>query len=106
MSKGFGNLMRQAQQMQKKMASLQEDLENQVVEGESGQGQVKVEVTCGLKLKSVKVDPELVDPEDVETMEDLITLAVNDALEKANKIKEDEMAKITGGLAGKMPGLI
>jgi len=105
MSKGFGNLMRQAQQMQKKMGELQGQLDGRTVEGEAGQGQVKATVTCGYELKSIHVALELVDPGDKETMQDLIVLAVNDAMGKARKVKEEEMEKITGGLAGKIPGL-
>ncbi len=105
MAKGFGNMMRQAQLMQKKMAEIHDELKQKTVEGESGQGQVKAVVTCGFEVKSINIADELVDPEDKETLEDLIVLAVNSAFEKARKIKEEEMGKVTGGMAGKIPGL-
>ena len=106
MVKGFGGLMRQAQLMKKKMSKLNEELENQLVEGNAGHGQVKVKATCGIKIKSVEIDPNVVNLEDIETMEDLITIATNDAIDKAQKVKENKMDKITGGLSGKLPGLI
>lgn len=105
MAKGFGNIMRQAQQMQKKMAELAEELKERTAEGAAGQGQVKASVTCEFKIKSVTIAKELADPDDTETLEDLVVLAVNDALEKAKRIKEEEMGKVTGGLAGQIPGL-
>lgn len=105
MAKGFGNIMRQAQQMQKKMAQISEELKNMTALGEAGQGQVKVEVSCDYTVKSVKIAKELADPEDTETLEDLIVLAVNDAMDKARVIKEEEMGKVTGGLSGQIPGL-
>ncbi len=105
MAKGFGNLMRQAQQMQKRMAELQEELDKREVEGEAGQGQVKAIVTCGYKVTGVTIDKELADPEDTETLEDLIVVAVNNAMDQARKIKEEEMGKATGGMADKVPGL-
>jgi len=104
--KGFGNMMRQAQQMQKKLAQAQEELKDKTAEGEAGQGKVKVVVTLGYKVKSVTMDKALLDPEDPETLQDLITLAVNDGLEKARKAREEELGSITGGLAGMIPGLM
>ena len=105
MAKGFGNLMRQAQQMQKRMAELQEELDNREVEGEAGQGQVKAVVTCGYKVTSITIDKQIADPDDTETLEDLVVVAINSALDQARKIKEEEMGKATGGMAGKVPGL-
>ncbi|VAX16643.1 Nucleoid-associated protein YaaK [hydrothermal vent metagenome] len=105
MAKGFGNMMRQAQQMQKKMAQISDELKNITAQGEAGQGQVKAEVTCDYAVKSVTIAKELADPDDTETLEDLIVLAVNDAMEKARVIKEEEMGKVTGGLSGQIPGL-
>jgi DNA-binding YbaB/EbfC family protein len=103
MSKGFGNLMRQAQQMQKKMAAAQEDLGKEIVVGEAGQGQVKVKMTGAYKLASVTIAPELIDPADPETMQDLIALAVNDGVEKVRVMKDEAMKKVTGGLG--VPGM-
>lgn len=104
--KGFGNMMRQAQQMQKKLAEAQEELKDKTVDGEAGQGKVKAVVSMGYQLKSVEIDKELIDPEDPDTLQDLITLAVNDGLEKAKKSREEELGKISGGLAEMIPGLI
>lgn len=106
MAKGFGNLMRQAQQMQKQIAELQEGFKSRMVEGEAGQGQVKATVSLAGEVKSVRVAKEIVDPSDTGMMEDLITVAVNDALTKARAQREEEMGKITGGMAGKFPGLL
>jgi len=102
MSKGFGNLMRQAQAMQKKMAVVQEEMENVVVEGEAGQGKVTAQVSCGMNIKAIKVAPELIDPDDPEMLEDMLAVAVNDALQKAREHREKEMSKVTGGMA---PGI-
>jgi hypothetical protein len=104
--KGFGNMMRQAQQMQKRMADLQEDMKNVTVDGEAGQGKIKAVVTLGYRVNSVAIAKELIDPNDPDTLADLITLAVNDGLEKARKKREEEMAKVTSGMAGMIPGLI
>lgn len=106
MAKGFGNLMRQAQQMQKQIAELQEGFKSRMVEGEAGQGKAKATVTLAGEVKSVWVDVTTVDPQDTGMMEDLITVAVNDALTKARAQREEEMGKITGGMAGKFPGLL
>lgn len=105
MSKGFGNLMRQAQMMKKKIAEAQEAVEAQTFDGEAGQGKVKVTVSGGLETKSISIEKELVDPDDTGMLEDLIVVAVNDAITKANKAKDDEMSRLTGGLDLKMPGL-
>lgn len=104
--KGFGNLLRQAQQMQKKVETLQEELGARTVEGEAGQGKVKVTVTGGFSVKSVSISKDAVDTEDTGLLEDLVTVAMNDALNKAKKMKEDEMGKLTAGLPVNLPGLI
>ena len=103
MSKGFGNMMRQAQNMQKKMKEAQEGFEKKIVEGEAGQGAVKVEVKGSGKLSKIKLDPEIIDPEDAETLEDLIVVAVNDATDKAKEMREEATKGITGGM--NIPGL-
>lgn len=105
MSKGFGNLMRQAQQMQKRMAAIQDELKAKTVEGEAGQGKARAVVTGGYELKSVSIDKEIIDPEDPGMVEDLIVIAVNDAMAKARALKEEEMKKVTGGLPMNIPGL-
>ena len=101
---GMGDILKQAQQMQKKMAKLQEDLKERVVEGSSGGNMVKALVNGKKELLKVEIKPEVMDPDDVEMLEDLIIAAVNQAMMKAEEMAEEEMNKITGGLGG-MPGL-
>ncbi|MCK5687119.1 YbaB/EbfC family nucleoid-associated protein [bacterium] len=99
----MNQLMKQAQKMQKQMEDVQNEMEDHVVEGSSGGGMVKCEVNCKLEVQSVTIDPEVVDPEDVETLQDLILAAIHNAQGKASKYSEDEMGKITGGM--NIPGL-
>ena len=105
---GFGgnmsNLMKQAQKMQKDMEKLQEELNDKTVEATAGGGAVSVVVTCKKEVKEINIKPEVVDPDDVEMLQDLILAAVNEALRKADDMANSEMKKITGGLGG-MPGL-
>ncbi len=103
MSKGFGNMMRQAQQMQKKMAVAQGEVEKLSATGEAGQGKVTAEVSGGFNLLSITIAPDMIDPADPETLQDLIVLAVNDGMEKARALKEEAMKKVTGGM--NIPGL-
>ena len=105
-SGGPGNMnqmLKQAQKMQADMAALQEDLENREFSAVSGGGMVEVTVDGKHLIKSIKINPDAVDPEDVEMLEDLITVAVNEAIGNATKTSEEEMGAITGGL--NMPGL-
>ena len=105
-SGGPGNMnqmLKQAQKMQADMAALQEDLENREFSATSGGGMVEVTVDGKHLIKSIKINPDAVDPEDVEMLEDLITVAVNEAIANATKTSEEEMGAITGGL--NMPGL-
>lgn len=106
MSGGFGNLMRQVQQMQKKMGQIQDELNDKTVEGDAGQGKVKATVTGGLSVKSISISKDAIDPDDTGLLEDLVMVAVNDAITKAKKMKEDEMGKLTAGLPVNMKGLI
>ncbi|HHW30900.1 MAG TPA: YbaB/EbfC family nucleoid-associated protein [Clostridiaceae bacterium] len=106
---GFGGgninqLMKQAQKMQKDMARLQEELENKTVEVTAGGGAVTVVATGKKEIKEIAIKPEVVDPEDVEMLQDLILAAVNEALRKADELANSEMSKITGGL-GNLPGM-
>jgi len=106
---GFGGgninqLMKQAQKMQKDMARLQEELENKTVEATAGGGAVTVVATGKKEIKEIIIKPEVVDPDDVEMLQDLILAAVNEALRKAEEMAASEMSKITGGLGG-LPGL-
>lgn len=99
----MNQLMKQAQKMQQQMEQMQQEMEQHVVEGTAGGGMVKCEVNCKMEVKSVTIDPEVVDPEDVETLQDLILAAIRNAQDKATKYSADEMGKITGGL--NIPGL-
>ena len=103
MSKGLGNIMKQAQMMQQKMMSVQKELEDKEVEASSGGGMVTVTVNGKQQVVSLKVEPAVVDPEDTEMLEDLIVAAVNEALKKSQEMAQEEMAKITGGL--NIPGM-
>lgn len=105
-SGGAGNMqqmLKQAQKMQQDMAALQEDIEQREFTAVSGGEAVSVTVDGKHTVKEIKIKPEIVDPDDVEMLEDLITVAVNEAIANAVKTSEDEMGAITGGL--NMPGL-
>jgi len=107
---GFGgganmnNLMKQAQRMQRDAERLQEELAVRTVEATVGGGAVKVVATCDRKITELIINPEVVDPDDVEMLQDLVLAAVNEALRMAEETYAAEMGKITGGLGG-MPGL-
>ena len=105
-SGGPGNMnqmLKQAQKMQADMAALQEDLEGREYSATSGGGAVEVTVDGKHLVKSIKINPEIVDPEEPEMLEDLITVAINEAIGNAIKTSEEEMGSITSGL--NMPGL-
>jgi hypothetical protein len=101
--KGMKDLMKQAQKMQQDLAKAQEELANKIVEGTSGGGMVKVQMNGKNQVLSIKIDPEVVDPDDVEMLEDLIIAALNEAQDKVNQTSESELSKLTGGM--KIPGL-
>ncbi|MCF7792370.1 MAG: YbaB/EbfC family nucleoid-associated protein [Candidatus Cloacimonetes bacterium] len=101
--KGMKDLMKQAQKMQQDLAKAQEELANKVVEGTSGGGMVKVEMNGKHQVLSIKIDPEVVDPDDIEMLEDLIIAALNEAQEKVAQSSENELGKLTGGM--KIPGM-
>ena len=96
--KNLGNLMKQAQQMQSKMAEMQAKLGDLEVTGASGGGMLQVRLNGKFELKGIKIDPSLVSADDVEVLEDLIVAAFNDAKGKAESAMQEEMAKVTGGL--------
>ena len=105
-SGGPGNMnqmLKQAQKMQADMTTLQADLEQREYTATSGGGMVEVTVDGKLLFKSIKINPDAVDPDDIELLEDLVTVAVNEAVTNAMKTAEEEMGAITGGL--NMPGL-
>ncbi|WP_243309868.1 YbaB/EbfC family nucleoid-associated protein [Fundidesulfovibrio agrisoli] len=101
--KGMGDMLRQAQMMQRKMQQMQQDLANRQVEATAGGGMVTVKATGSQEIISVTIDKAVVDPADVEMLQDLVLAAVNDALKKARELQQSEMAGITGGL--NIPGL-
>jgi len=103
----MGNLMKQAQQFQAKMAKLQEELGERTVEASSGGGMVTAVANGKQEILSIRVDPEVIDPEDVEMLQDLILAAVNDALNKAKNMVNEEMGQLTRGLnLPNIPGLM
>ena len=105
---GYGNmnmtqLMKQAQRMQRKMEEQQAEFEKKEFEASAGGGAVTVKMNGKKEVISVKIKPEAVDPDDVETLEDLITVAVNDAIKQAEALMENAMGEITGNI--NIPGL-
>lgn len=103
----MGNLLKQAQQFQAKMAKLQEELGDRTVEASAGGGMITVVANGKQEILSVKVDPEVIDPNDREMLQDLILAAVNDALSKAKNMVQEEMGKLTHGLnLPNIPGLM
>jgi len=102
----LGNLMKQAQQFQAKFAKLQEELAEKTVEGSAGGGMVSVVANGKQEILSVRIDPEVVDPQDIEMLQDLILAAVNDGLTRAKTMMNEEMGKITQGMnLPNIPGL-
>ena len=100
----MGNLLKKAQQLQEKMAKLQEELSEKTVETSAGGGMVTVIATGKQEIASIKIDPEVVNQEDIEMLEDLVLAAVNDALFQAKQMVSEEMSKLTGGV--NFPGLM
>lgn len=101
-------IMKQAQKMQEDMATLQEELDAKVYDISAGGGAVKVKITGKLEVQDMEIDPEIVDPDDIETLQDIIVAAVNEAIKKVNDTNSEEMGKITGSLnmgGLGMPGL-
>jgi DNA-binding YbaB/EbfC family protein len=105
MAKGMGNMLKQAQKLQSKIFKLQEEMADKTVETTVGGGMVTAVANGKQELASVKIDPEVVDPEDVQMLEDLIVAAVNDVLAKAKDMVSQEMSKLAGGL-NLPPGLL
>jgi len=98
------NMMQQMQQMQKRMQTMQEELGNELVQGTAGGGAVTCEVTGHQELRDITISKDAVDPEDVETLQDLVLTAVNDGLKKSRELAQQKMASLTGGM--KIPGLM
>ena len=104
MTQNFGNIMKQAKKMQEKIASIQAELEGKTVEATAGGGMVTVVVNGKFEVLSLKIDKEVVNPEDVDMLQDLIMAAVNEGIRKAQEMATAEMSKITGGF--NIPGLM
>jgi nucleoid-associated protein EbfC len=101
---GMGNLLKQAQEMQARMAKIQEELGQKTVEGSAGGGMVQVTVNGQFNLVAVKIEPSVINTSEKEMLEDLVLAAVNDGMRKARDLVSTEMGKLTGGL--KIPGLM
>jgi DNA-binding YbaB/EbfC family protein len=99
----MNSMMKQAQKLQKKMLKTQQELATKTVEASAGGGMVRVIANGGQKIESIVLEKEVVDPEDIEMLQDLVLAAVNDALNKAQEMVSSEMNKLTGGL--NIPGL-
>ena len=105
MKGGMGGLLKQAQKMQKEIERIQNELANLRIEGAAGGGMVTAVANGAQELLEVRIDPEVVDPEDVEMLEDLVLAAVNQALENAKARAESEMSSATGGMMPNLPGM-
>lgn len=103
MNGNMNKMMKQVQKMQEDMNKLQEELGDEIVETTSGGGAVKVKANCKQEILEVNIDPEVVDPDDVEMLQDLVLTAVNEALSNAKEKANEEMNKITGGI--NIPGM-
>ncbi len=101
--KNIGSLMKQAQKMQAQIAKVQEELAGKTIEASSGGGMVSVVVNGKQEVVSIKIEPEVIDANDKEMLQDLVVAAVNEALRKSQEMVSEEMSKITGGL--QIPGL-
>ena len=96
-------MLKQVQKMQDDMAALQEDLDSREYTAKSGGGLIEVTVSGKHEIKSIKISPDAVDPDDIEMLEDLITVAINEAIGNASKTSEEEMGALTGSL--NIPGM-
>ena len=103
MSKNLTHLMKQAQQMQQKMSTLQKELETRELETSSGGGMIKIKINGKQEILEFSIDKECVDPNDVDTLEDLIKTAVNQAVRESQEMVSSAMSKVTGGM--NIPGL-
>ncbi|MFN2617428.1 MAG: YbaB/EbfC family nucleoid-associated protein [Thermoleophilaceae bacterium] len=101
----LNQMMQQVQQMQAEMLKAQEGLKDEIVEASAGGGMVTVKVSGALELKELRIDPEAVDPEDVELLQDMVIAAVNEALRSAQALAASKMDQAAGGMAGGLGGL-
>jgi DNA-binding YbaB/EbfC family protein len=105
MPKGFSNMMKQAQKLQRKIEEVQAALEEKKIEASSGGGMVTAVVNGRQDLEDLKIDPSVIDPDDVGFLEDLIVAAIRKAMDESRKMAEEEMNKATGGVLPDMGGL-
>src|SRR5512139_2034559 len=103
MTKGLGNILKQAQEMHGKISQLQEEMAGKTVEASAGGGMVTIVMNGKQQVLSIRIDPEVVNREDVDMLQDLMCAAVNEAIRKSQEMMTEEMKKITGGLS--IPGL-
>lgn len=103
MAKGFGNMLRQAQEMQKKIGRIQEELATKTAEATAGGGMVRCTVNGKQEILSITIEREVVNPDDVEMLQDLVAAAVNEAIKKSQEMVTAEMSKVAGGLG--LPGM-
>src|SRR5256885_8837453 len=96
----MNQMLKQVQKMQQDMMAAQESLKDEVVDASAGGGMVTVQVTGDLHVKSIKIDPQAVDPDDVELLQDMVLAAVNEALRSAQELASSKLGGITGGLGG------
>jgi len=96
----FGAILKQAQQMQADMLKAQENLKNESVEATVGGGMISVKMSGDLELQEIKIDPEAVDPEDVDMLQDLVLAAINEAIRSAQELAASKMNQVAGGLGG------
>jgi hypothetical protein len=101
--KGFGNLMKEAQKLQERLVAVQDEVAKRKVDATAGGGMVTVEANGKQEILSIKIDREVVNPEDVQMLEDLVLAACNEALRKSKDMVQQELSKLTGGL--KFPGI-
>ena len=99
----MNSMMKQVQKMQEDMVALQDDLDSREYEVSAGGGMVSVKINGKHEVLGIDIKPEIVDPDDIETLSDVIIAAVNEAIKKADTVKESEMSKLTGGI--NMPGI-
>jgi nucleoid-associated protein EbfC len=101
----MNQMMKQVQQMQAEMVKAQEEAQKQTVEASAGGGMVTVKVNGALEVLEINIDPDAVDPDDVEMLQDMVQAAVNEALRSAQEMVSNKMAQVTGGLEGALGGL-
>lgn len=101
--KGFGNMMKEAQKLQEKMLAMQEEIAKRKVDATAGGGMVTVEANGKQEILSIKIDPEVINKDDAQMLEDLVLAACNEALRKSRELVQQELGKLTGGM--KLPGL-